>query len=90
LPNALLLWRAEKRRVISDWVSRLRIAVNLFTPIAEALTASESVKSIHSIKAKWCGGVRDMSRLGSESFWAEQLTVVFFVRIGLGFVGAED
>jgi hypothetical protein len=42
--NALTLWRAGKSRVISDLVSKLRIAVKLFTPIAEALTLSESVK----------------------------------------------
>jgi hypothetical protein len=84
----LLLWRAEKRRALSHtFVRKLKIAVNFSTPIAEVLTALESVKSF-SIKAKWCGGVRDVSRLGSECFWMERMTVV--VRIGLGFVGEED
>jgi hypothetical protein len=79
-----------KRGALSHtFVRKLRIAVNFSTPIAEVLTASESVKSF-SIKAKWCGGVRDVSRLGSESFWMERMTVVFVVRIGLGFVGEED
>jgi hypothetical protein len=68
----------------------MRIAVNLFTAIAEALTASESVQAFIQNKSEIVRRVRDVSRLGSETFWMERMTVVFVVRIGLAFVGEED
>ena len=44
-----------KRSALSHtFVWKLRIAVNLFTPIVEALTASESVQSIHSQQKRSC------------------------------------
>ena len=44
-------------------VWKLGIAVNVFTPVVEALAASESVNSLHSTKAKWFGEF-EMGRKG--------------------------
>jgi hypothetical protein len=53
-----------KRGALSHtFVWKLRIAVNFFTPVVESLTASESVSSRHSTKAKWFGEF-EMGRKG--------------------------
>jgi hypothetical protein len=58
------LFGVLKRGALSHtFVWKLRIAVNFFTPVVEALTASESVNSRHSTKAKWFGEF-EMGRKG--------------------------
>ena len=69
-----------KRGALSHtFVGKVRIVVNLFTPIAEALTGSESFQSfIHSTKAKLFGEF-EMGRKGSG--WNECLCQGRLVRV---------
>jgi hypothetical protein len=58
------LFRVLKRGELSHtFVGKLRIAVNFFTPVVEALTAWETVISRRSTKAKWFGEF-EMGRKG--------------------------
>jgi len=73
------LFGVLKRGALShSAVWKLRIAVNLFTPVVEALTASESVNSLHSTKARWFGEFA-MARKGCG--WSECLRQGRLVRV---------
>ena len=59
-----------KRSALSrTFVWKLRIAVNLFTPIVEALTVSESFQSFSHNKSEVVRRVRD----GSQRVWMERM-----------------
>src|SRR4029077_15079553 len=60
---------ALKRGALSHtFVWKIRIAVDFYTPVVEALTASESVNSHHSTKANGSASSRWVAR-----FWMERM-----------------
>jgi hypothetical protein len=67
----------KRGALFHTFVGKLKIAVNLFTPIVAALTASECANSLIPQKAKWFGEF-EMGRRGfpeSRDFgtgWADQ------------------